>query len=156
MQLKLLRNGRWGFLIPFFVGGCASAAPISPQSARLGPDRWQTIAGEFTIQGPESRLCFQIANTYATSPPDSTEAELLNESTGKRVAVWATFFDSNEQTTTPGVQFVEDLGSHAKTLCFRRYKAPIGTAFRRIELKASDTLNISNITWWSGTVRVAP
>lgn len=144
--------GRLVFVI-LLVEACVSTSLISPQSARLGPDRWQAIVGDLRITGPESRVCFQIARIYKALPPDSTEAELINETTGAHVAVWGTFFDSNEQTRIPEVQFVEELATHAKTLCFRLYKAPLGTAFTRIELKASDTLSVSNITWWSGSVR---
>jgi hypothetical protein len=138
------------------IGACASSTPIVPTSARLDSYHWRSFSGNFVATGPDSRFCLSVNDAYNLGLPDSSEAELSNGLSGKRVTVWARLRRGSNDYVTPDVQFAEEMGTHRKTLCFRRYHEPKGTVFKAIDLRASDTLTVSNPTWWSGSPTVTP
>jgi hypothetical protein len=147
MKMTLVRP----LILLLATSGCSAPPSVLLQQATLSADRWLEVERSgLTTKGKVASICFTLPGNYSDLLSSSSTAELLSTPDKKPLSLWASAIGPSGDTIPFGPPGVGSRTADEVRICFERRGDPIGRTFKAIRLRATDTLRISNLSWWSG------
>ena len=129
---------------------CAcSKKTVANAPVHLRRSEWTLVAsGDFAATGELNEACVDLPATYGYS----TERRRILRTGHDELQLSARFRDDSGVVISFDEPNAFVVGGQEKQLCFSE-RAWHSRPYRAIELRASDSLSLGRITWWSGKPR---
>jgi hypothetical protein len=139
------------FLIPCLallgLVACGHPTVLNDHPLLLQPGKWEALDNfPLRVSGVNSEACLRLPQTFEIDVRDSTPHDQF----GKAVIFYGRL-RSDEGGVTVFPATASQIRGSTKQFCFVLGPNPQAKKFHSLELSASDTVRIPQVTWWSGT-----